>query len=68
MILIMLGSPVFQNFLGTLDGMGQANAVFDTLGPVDPALVGLEAHFAFVLGPPTAWDFASNAIQVDFVP
>ena len=55
-------------FLGALDGSGAATATLDTLGSLNPALVGATAHFAFVLGPPPAWDYASNVIPVTFDP
>lgn len=61
-----MGSPMFRRFGGTLDANGQATALLDTLGPPDPALLGLKVHFAFVLLHPI--DYASNAIPVEFVP
>ena len=61
-ILASLGNPVFQGFMGNLDGTGGATAVFDTLGAVDPLLIGQTLNFAFLLSPPPGWDFASNAI------
>jgi len=61
-----LGSPLFQNFLGNLDGQGNAAATFDTLGPIDPGLVGFTVHFVFVLRKPPAWNFSSNPIALTF--
>ena len=63
-ILANLTLPVFTNFMGTLDGTGASTATFDTLGPMDPALVGLSFHFGYILSPPPGWDFASNVIEV----
>ncbi len=68
LIINNLTSPIFQNFLGTLDGMGQAAAAFDTLGPVDPVLVGHTMNFAFLLKPPAGWDFVSNLVDLTFEP
>jgi hypothetical protein len=64
--LSLLGSPLFQNFTGTLDGLGAATATFDTQGALDPLLVGETFSFVFVLNQP--WNFASNAIGVDVLP
>jgi hypothetical protein len=66
--LSMLGSPAFQNFMGSLDGTGQAVATFDTLGAVDPNLIGQTMSFAFLLGYPPGWDFASNPVGLTFEP
>jgi hypothetical protein len=62
------GTPVCQDFMGTLDGQGGAVAVLDTLGSVHPAAVGLTASFAYLLSQPPAWDFTSNPIEVTFEP
>jgi len=59
-------SPMFQRFRGELDSEGRARAAFRTMGPLDPALVGLRVHFAFVLLDPI--DFASNALPIEIVP
>jgi hypothetical protein len=67
-VLGLMGSPVFQGFTGALDGSGSAQATFDTLGSVDPILIGLSATFAFLTGPPPGWDFTSNSVEVAFIP
>jgi C1A family cysteine protease len=64
LILAVMHTPVFQNFLGNLDGMGTATATLDTLGPINPAIIGATAHFAYTLGSP--FDFTSNPIPVTF--
>ncbi|MEW6743211.1 MAG: lectin like domain-containing protein [Planctomycetota bacterium] len=64
----LLNTPAFADFLGTLDASGTATARFDTLGPVDPVVVGITVHFAYLLAFPPAIDFTSNAIGVTFVP
>jgi hypothetical protein len=63
-----LGTPMFQNFMGTLDGLGQASATFDTLGAVDPLMVGQTLSFAYLLTYPPAWDFSSNCVTLDLDP
>jgi hypothetical protein len=65
-ILDAFGSPVFHNFKGILDSTGCAMAILDSLGPIDPYLVGMEIHFAYVLGPNPY--YASNAITMTIDP
>lgn len=55
-------SAFFPNTLGMLDGTGQATAGFDTIGPLDPGLIGLVMYFAFPV-PAAPW-FASNYVTV----
>ena len=59
-----LGTPVFQNFMGQLDGSGQATATLDTLGPLDPVMIGQTMSFAYLLGYPPGWDFTSNPVDL----
>jgi hypothetical protein len=66
LVLVLLNTPVCQNFLGQLDGAGEAAALLDTLGPLDPAVVGVTAYFAYTLGGP--FDFVSNPVPVVFGP
>jgi len=61
-ILHNMGSPFFQNFIGLLDGKGCATASFDAKGPLPHAILGLTAHFVYLL----PWDFSSNPIAVTF--
>jgi len=65
LVLLLLNTPVFQNFLSTLDGSGKAQAAFNTFGPV-PGAAGLTLSFAYALNNP--WDYASNAVNVEIVP
>jgi len=62
LVITSLNGASFIDFLGTLDGGGSAVARLDTLVPLDPALIGQTAHFAYALFPP--WDFASNAMPI----
>jgi hypothetical protein len=66
LVMLFLGSPVCQDFMGYLDGSGTATAALDTQGSLDAALIGVTAHFAFLLGGP--FDYTSNAIPVTFDP
>jgi hypothetical protein len=65
LIIDLLNSPIFSNFMGKLDGTGSANAVFDTLGPI-PGAAGITMQFAYALNNP--WNFASNSVAIDVVP
>ena len=64
-VLSLAGTPVFDRFLGTLNGNGEASAKLDTLGPVSGA-AGITLSFAYALAAP--FDFASNPVEVDLVP
>lgn len=65
-VLGMLNTPVFDNFMGVLDVSGTGSATFDTLGPLSPGTAGLTLSFAYALNKP--WDFASNPVDVRIVP
>jgi hypothetical protein len=64
LVVRLINTPVFQNFMGALDMSGKALATFDTLGPV-PGSAGLTLSFAYGLSGP--WDFASNGVNVEIV-
>ncbi len=64
-VLDLANTPVFQSFLGALDGAGEAAGTMDTLGPV-PGAAGATLYFAYVLKGP--WNFASNPVTVQIVP
>jgi hypothetical protein len=65
LILVNLGPPYFSDFLGTLDGNGEATAVF--WAPALPHAAGFTMHFAFCQDG-SWWDFASNAVDILVVP
>jgi len=65
LILSMFNTPAFSNFLGTLDGLGAANAKLDTFGPFASGGVNT-LHFAYCLMKP--YDFASNPVKINIVP
>lgn len=58
------GSPVFADFLGTLDGNGEGSAQLNA--PPSPGIAGTVIDFVFILDWP--WEFASNPNPVKFVP
>jgi hypothetical protein len=65
-VISLANTPVFSNFMGTLDASGHSVARFDTLGPlpIPPWSYGL--YFAFALNNP--WDFVSNPVTIQIVP
>ena len=63
-VIALMNSPAFTNFLGTLDADGGEKALFDTLGPLQGA-VGLTFYFAFATYNP--WNYASNPIAIQVV-
>ena len=66
-----INSVVFQNSFGTLDAAGQAACTFDTVGPPNPAFLGMSFDFAYVLltapgsRPIT---YGSLPVKVNFIP
>ena len=64
LVIVMVNTAPFSGFLGQLDANGQAQAKFDTLGPLSAS--GFAFSFAFALNNP--WDFASNSVTVDVIP
>jgi hypothetical protein len=64
-ILFNMGSPFITGFLGTLDGMGNAAAIFSP--PMLPGLAGFTMDFAYAQDG-KYWDFASNNVSIDVVP
>jgi hypothetical protein len=61
-----VNTPIFDQFMGTLDASGQASAKFDTLGPI-PGTAGIKFFFAFLLAPPPGYDFVSNYVEIEVV-
>jgi|GEM_PF-826754 len=66
MVLSHLNAPQFQDFLGNLDGAGEAVAMLDSFGPVNPLYVGRRLTFAFTLT--GAFDFVSTPVQIVIEP
>lgn len=63
--LSLKNTAVFQNFEGVLNNEGEADAAFDTLGPL-PGLAGTYISFAYALGTP--WDSPSNGVNIEILP
>ncbi|MHC4943914.1 MAG: C1 family peptidase [Planctomycetota bacterium] len=68
LLMSLIGTPVCVNFYSTINAQGNAEAKLNTLGPLDPIVIGETMHMAFILGLPPAWDFASNPVAVTFEP
>jgi hypothetical protein len=60
-----INTPIFTDFMGALDGNGQAQAQLNTFGPLGPGFVGTELSFAFACDHP--WDYVSNPISIEIV-
>jgi photosystem II stability/assembly factor-like uncharacterized protein len=65
-VLSLLNTPMFDDFMGKLDSEGTATATWDTFGPLPSGSAGVTVHFAYALNGP--WNFASNAVGIDIVP
>jgi hypothetical protein len=64
-VISLMNTPIFSNFMGNLDGLGLANAKFDTIAPFSGA-TGITLYFAYALNNP--WDFASNPLGILIIP
>jgi hypothetical protein len=64
LVMNLLNTGIFFNFMGSLNGNGDAFAIFN-MGPV-PGAAGLKITYAYALASP--WDFASNAVEITIVP
>jgi hypothetical protein len=65
-VITLINGPIFNNFMGYLDGMGMATAQFNALGPLPPGLAGAHLYFAYALNKP--WDFVSDPEIVLILP
>lgn len=64
-VLALLNTPVFNDFLGQLDASGQASAQINT-GPLDPGFAGTKLYFSYCLSAP--FDFVSNPREIEITP
>ncbi|MHC4942420.1 MAG: hypothetical protein ACYTG7_05310 [Planctomycetota bacterium] len=64
-VMLLLNTSLFSNFLGVLDGAGQAAAQIDA-PPLPGVAVGAELDFAYALNNP--FDFVSNPEHITIVP
>lgn len=65
-VLVHMNSPLFDQFMGTLDNTATKEATLDATGVVRPHFVGTEIHFAYCLN--GSFDYASNAVGLKIVP
>jgi len=65
-VISMINSPLFDNFMGSLNANGASAASLHSGGPIIPAAIGATMNFAFALNMP--WDMASNSVCVEIVP
>lgn len=66
LVLQWYNKPVFANFVGKLNGAGDASATFNPPVITNPALIGAPLHFAWF----TFWpvDYASIAVEILIAP
>ncbi|MFH1999771.1 MAG: hypothetical protein ABIK28_08825 [Planctomycetota bacterium] len=64
LLLPLINTSIFQNFMGTLDTHGLSTAQLNA--PPLPGFAGLQMYFAYCLSWP--WEFASNSVEIDIVP
>lgn len=58
-------TPLFSNFMGTLDATAKGSAQLNAAGPLPSGLVGLKMYFAYFLDWP--WEFTSNPVEIEVV-
>ena len=64
LVMALLNSPVFSNFMGTLDADGRSTAQLNI--PAFPVSAGIIMHYAFCCNNP--FDFVSNPVAIEMVP
>ncbi len=62
----LANTPAFDQFQGSLDGLGQSWATMDTLGPLPPTAVGVKMYFAYLQYGP--FNFVSNPVTIIVTP
>jgi hypothetical protein len=67
----LINTPIMKDFMGTLDGNGQAKATFMAAGPLPINAIGLVLYFDYLIleypqAPPAV--FASNPIYILIIP
>jgi hypothetical protein len=63
-VVSLINTPIFLNFMGTLDTSGIATAQLNA--PPVPGFAGVTMHYAYALNNP--WNFASNPVAIEIVP
>jgi hypothetical protein len=66
LVINLINTPIFYDFMGMLDAAGMAAATFDTLGPLPSGSAGLIFNFAYALNNP--WNFVSNPVPIEIIP
>jgi len=64
-VLQLINTPVFSNFMGKLDANGRSYAVLDSMGPLPAQMVGLVMYFAYALNNP--WNYVSTPVVVQIL-
>lgn len=64
-VLAYVNTPIFVDFLGSLDADGKASAQLNA-GQVNLGSVGVFMNYAYCLAGP--YDYASNAVEIEIMP
>ncbi|MHC4945822.1 MAG: NosD domain-containing protein [Planctomycetota bacterium] len=65
LVLSLMNSPVFSDFMGKLDWTGESEAQLN-VPSLPPGLVGMQMSFAYCLN--NYFDFVSNPVVIEIVP
>jgi hypothetical protein len=65
LVMALLNTSLFHDFLGKLDASGMSTAFIDT-SPLPPTAVGVVMDYAFCLNSP--FDYVSNPVEIAIVP
>jgi len=63
-VMAWVNTPLFANFMGTLDELGMAAAQLNA-PPIDPQFVGVVMHYSFCVNNP--FDFVSNPVEIEII-
>jgi len=64
-VIALMNTAIFTDFMGTLDGSGQGSAQLNAV-PVSGSLVGVNLYFAYGLKGP--WNYASDPVTITIEP
>jgi hypothetical protein len=62
LVFSLINTPLFADFMGTLDGSGTGSATLSSPGPLPHQLVGSLMHFAYAVYFP--WNLVSNHVAI----
>ncbi|MHC4944922.1 MAG: DUF7948 domain-containing protein [Planctomycetota bacterium] len=63
-VVLLINTPIFSDFLGKLDGFGKGSAQINA-PPLPPGHAGVRMYYALALNSP--FDYVSNVISIDII-